>query len=439
MLQNDEVKDSSATTTEAAPPAFTPPDGGTKAWLAVTGAFICQFCSFGFINALGTFQYEYQDIILTSHSTSSISWILTFQLFLMFFLSQPVGLLVDVYGPKAILIPASVLEIVGLLTLSFCKEYWQVFLAHGVCFGVGAAGVFMPGFIIAGQYFHRKRALAIGIVASGSSLGGVIFPIFLTQLFQKTGFPTTLRYAALFIGIMLLVATGLVTPPMKPKGWANGKRRIAGLAVFRSQTFLLYVLGAFLFFWGLFAPFDYLPLFALSGHTTSSISPYIVSIVNAGSIPGRIIPSYLSDRLGHLAVMTVMAYASAALTLAIWLPINYHPSVAGIVIYALVFGCASGAFVSLMTPCLIDLCHGDTANLGLMLGSFMSIIAFASLTGLPIQGAILDGMHGKFVGIIAFAGVSMMLGALVLNVTWLCWKREVVVRRRSSVTLGLRS
>lgn len=35
------------------PPAasYVPPDGGTKAWLAVTGGFFCQFCSFGFLNA----------------------------------------------------------------------------------------------------------------------------------------------------------------------------------------------------------------------------------------------------------------------------------------------------------------------------------------------------------------------------------------------------
>ena len=28
-----------------------PPDGGTWAWLCVFAGFICQFCSFGFVNA----------------------------------------------------------------------------------------------------------------------------------------------------------------------------------------------------------------------------------------------------------------------------------------------------------------------------------------------------------------------------------------------------
>lgn len=29
------------------------PDGGAKAWLVVSGAFACLFCSFGWINAIG--------------------------------------------------------------------------------------------------------------------------------------------------------------------------------------------------------------------------------------------------------------------------------------------------------------------------------------------------------------------------------------------------
>lgn len=37
--------------TAAVSTPFVPPDGGRKAWLAVAGGFLCQFCSFGFVNA----------------------------------------------------------------------------------------------------------------------------------------------------------------------------------------------------------------------------------------------------------------------------------------------------------------------------------------------------------------------------------------------------
>ncbi|MCJ1468034.1 hypothetical protein MMC07_006660 [Pseudocyphellaria aurata] len=387
--------------TPPSPPV--PPDGGLRA-------------------CLGSFQVEYESGLLKNKTSSQISWILTFQLFLMFFLSQPVGLVVDMFGSRIVLIPASILTVCGLVALSFCREYYQIFLAQGLCFGIGAAGIFMPGFVVAGQYFRRKRALAIGIVASGSSVGGVIFPIFLARLFKQVGFASAIRWSALLIGILLVFANLLVFSPNKPKGW-GAKRSLIRFSVFKNPDFVIYVAGAFFFFWGLFGPFNFLPSFAAKSQDTAYVALYAVSILNASSIPGRIVPSHLSDRYGHLATMTVMSYLAAISILVIWLPINARPSLAGLIIFALTFGFSSGAFVSLMTPCLVDICGGHTHDLGAMLGTFMSIIAFASLTGLPTQAAISDhSANDSLTGLIIFSGCSMMFGAVLINVAWLKWR-----------------
>lgn len=43
------------------------------------------------------------------------------QLFLIFFLSQPVGLMADIFGPRAVVMPTSILAVVGLIVLSVAR------------------------------------------------------------------------------------------------------------------------------------------------------------------------------------------------------------------------------------------------------------------------------------------------------------------------------
>nr|POE77828.1 aspyridones efflux protein apdf [Quercus suber] len=274
------------------------PDGGISAWATVAGAFLLQFCSFGFVNA------------------SSISWIVTFQLFLMFFLSQGFGVGVDIFGPRVITIPCSLLVVCGLVALSFSRQYYSIFLSQSVCFGIGAAGIFMPGL-----------TLSSGWVRADYAMDGA-----------HDGDPSGHR------------------APLDP---TDRKSKSSQQSIFRITQANNDSTS-----WGLFGPFNFLPAFAALFQDTSYLALYTVSIINAASMFGRVLPSYLADRLGRLATMTVCSYATAISVLLIWLPVNFYPTVAGLVIFALCFGFASGAFVSLMSACLIDISGGYTSDLG---------------------------------------------------------------------------
>ena len=45
-------------------------------------------------------------------------------------------------------------------------------LAQGLGVGIGIGLLFLPSLSILSQYFFKRRALAIGIAAAGSSIGG---------------------------------------------------------------------------------------------------------------------------------------------------------------------------------------------------------------------------------------------------------------------------
>lgn len=70
------------------PPGMAPadfPDGGVEAWLVVFGGWCSLFCTFGLINCVGVFQKYYLSGPLKGYSSSTVSWILSVEVFCMIF------------------------------------------------------------------------------------------------------------------------------------------------------------------------------------------------------------------------------------------------------------------------------------------------------------------------------------------------------------------
>ncbi|EKG12020.1 Cytochrome c oxidase copper chaperone [Macrophomina phaseolina MS6] len=338
--------------------ALVPPNGGVRAWACVAGSFLLQFCSFGYVNACGVFQYYYQDSLLADQSSSSLAWITTLQVFLLFMFGPFVGKLIDAHGCRKILGPFSLLAVLSVCMLSLCKTYWQVMLAQGVAFGFAASGLSLPAMTLATQWFSTKRGLAVGVVSCGSSLGGVVFPLIIPRLVSEVGFAAAVRWVALLQGILLAAANVLCSTPFPPKGRQrkgeeSGSRKV-GLKAFLSWPWLFFVLGCFFTMWGLFAPLNYLPEMAAAKGMDERLAQYTLAIANAGSVIGRVLPGWMSDHVGTFNVMTAVSSLSGVLVLAFWLPLQRadNPADAGIIVFALLYGFCSGGFVSLGAPCV---------------------------------------------------------------------------------------
>jgi hypothetical protein len=125
---------------------------------------------------------------------------------------------------------------------SLAKEYYQIFLAQGLGFGIGAGGVFTTSIVCVGQWFNRKRGLAVGIATCGSSLGGVIF---LNRVIDSVGFFGAVRYTALFVGVLLAASCLMVRARLPSKKW-NSKLPWLDVTLLKQKQFALYTFGSFL-------------------------------------------------------------------------------------------------------------------------------------------------------------------------------------------------
>uniref|UniRef100_A0A093V8M1 Putative transporter MCH4 n=1 Tax=Talaromyces marneffei PM1 TaxID=1077442 RepID=A0A093V8M1_TALMA len=271
-------------------------DTGFTAWLQVLGAFFLFFNTWGLINTWGAFQTYYEEHILSHESASTISWIGSIESFLLMFIGVVSGPLFDA-GYLPVLLPlGSFMVVFGYMMTSLATGYYQVMLAQGICVGLGTGFLFVPSVALLPQYFRKKRALANGLAASGSSFGGVIYPIMFDQLQKHVGFPWATRAIA-FVSLGTCTLSCLV---LRARFLPTERRSLIQLSAFKEIQFSLFCLGLFMGFLGFYNFLIYVQPWAIqNGIVNSNLGFYLVSILNAASIFGRIAPNLIADLQAH--------------------------------------------------------------------------------------------------------------------------------------------
>ncbi|KAK8132255.1 hypothetical protein PG999_000428 [Apiospora kogelbergensis] len=392
------------------------PDGGARAWLMILGAWCCSFCSYGWVNSVGIFQQYYENGPLSDYSPSQIAWIPSLQIFFLSFLGPVIGRLNDTYGPRMLVAVGSFLHVFGLMMASLSTEYYQILLSQGVCSAIGVSAVFLPALANVSGWFAKRRGLAFGLLSTGSSLGGVVFPLIISNLLRTVGYGWTLRICAFIILAMLLVANAFVRARVRPgstnaRGGAGDGRRMTRaqmLSPFRERAFQILLLGQFIIPYGLYAPITYLPSAAVGAGMSESLSQYLVTFYNAASLVGRASSGYLSDKAGRFNVFCGACFIASILVLAMWIPGSTD---AVIVAFAVLFGLSSGAYISLMAALVSSI--SPLEELGYRNGLCFLASSIGGLTTSPIAGAILESPIGGWVGLKAFSGVMMFIGTAV--------------------------
>ncbi|KAF2490826.1 MFS general substrate transporter [Lophium mytilinum] len=384
-----------------------PPNGGTRAWLQVLGGFFLFMNSWGIVNTYGVYQTYYERNLLHQKSPSSISWIGSTQAFLLIFISVATGPLFDLGYFIPVLLPlGSVLIVFGMMMTSVCNHYWQVMLAQGVVIGLGCGCLFLPSVAIVSTYFTTKKAFATGIVAVGGSVGGVLYSLLFARLQPSIGF----AWATRTIGFIALATLGISAAVLRVRVLPPARRRLLDHTAFREIPYTVFSIAEFLGFIGIYIPFFYIQSYALDRGVNPHLVFYLVTILNAASIFGRLGPNYVADRIGPLNVLIPCCIITALLGFC-WIAID---STAGIVVFCILYGFFSGAFVTLPPTIIVGL-SPSLSVLGARMGMSFSLAAFGSLIGTPVAGVILK-KYG-WVGLQAFCGASVGAASIAIIVT----------------------
>lgn len=251
-------------------------------------------------------------------------------------------------------------------------EYWHFVIVFSILGGMGTALIFVPAVGAIGHFFQIGRGYATGVATTGGSIGGIIFPLMLENLFSRIGFAWSTRVLGFVILFLLTLGNTLIRSRLPPK---SGGSVLPDFRIFRNVPFSLTTAGVLFVEWGLFIPLGYMSSYALAHGFSTTFSYQILAILNAGSFFGRWLPGYIADHIGRFNTMIVTVLICLVTTLALWL--SAANSTTLLIIYSVLFGFGSGSNISLAPVCVGQMCK--TEEYGRYLATCYTIVSFGSV------------------------------------------------------------
>ncbi|CAM9018975.1 unnamed protein product [Wickerhamomyces anomalus] len=399
------------------------PEGSLKGYLAVFGSFMGLMVVFGLLNILGVLESYVNEHQLHDQPSSTVGWIFSIFTFGTYLSCIFSGTYFDRSGSRVPLVVGTVLLCCGLVSTASCKNVWSFILGFSVLTSIGNGCLMSPLVSVIAHYFKRKRAFYSSVATVGGSVGGVYLPIVLRKLFVLVGFVWAIRILALINFTCLLFPILLSKERLnqrekyKNDTWretANAYLRSFDVKAFKDWKFVFCSLGAFFAEISAVSVITFYTSYALKRGISMSSSYLLVTLLNAGSVPGRLVTGYLADRFGRYNVMIITTFLMAVLSLSMWLPFGY--SVKVLYAFSVIYGLVQGSIFSLLPVCCGQISR--TEEFGKRYSTMYVIVAIGCLAGVPAAGAIVgDRSIAEYNHFIIYASVTALASSVCYTIS----------------------
>lgn len=404
------------------------PDGGLKAYSVVLGSFIGLVANFGTLNSMGAIQAYIATHQLEGIKTSTVSWIFSIYLAVSFANTIFVGPFFDVKGATWPLILGTIMVFGGFMATANSTTVPQFILSLSICVGLGNSLNIAPLVGVLSHWFDGKRGVAMGIATVGGSVGGMVIPLMLKSLYVKVGFVWAIRCLAFFcVGCMMFSITlcrervsrklGAYDDNLKYKGIFGQLKELFELRSLLDPKYAFFIIGTFFVEVSMMSLLTYLATYAITQGMKESDSYVLLTIFNATGILGRLVPGYMSDKLGHFNVMVLMLIGFSSTLLVIWLPFGYN--FAALYAFAAICGFFSSSILSLTPACLASIT--PVYKFGQRYGLMYFFVSAGNLFGIPLSAAIIgNGSKHNYDMFAVYCGAFAVVGTACWIVSRYC-------------------
>ncbi|ODV79745.1 monocarboxylate permease [Suhomyces tanzawaensis NRRL Y-17324] len=423
---------------EPNPEAF--PDGGMAANVVLLGSFMGLIADFGIGNSMGAVQTYITTHQLKHVEPTTISWIFSIHLGVMYFGGVFFGELFDLLGAKPPLVAGMLTIGAGLLLTAESTSVGQFILSFSILTALGTSISMSPLIGALSHWFLRKRAMACLIATIGGLVGASVFPVMLQRLYQEAGFKWAMRILALVCMGCMLVAVVLVKeraesdagetgehPPARFSVVASARktarffRNALDLSILRDSRFVLLTVAVALAELVLVSTMTYFSFYALNKNVLEQSAYLLLTVVNVSGIPSRLAAGILADAYGRFNVMLVSSVITTVLVFGVWLPVGAR--VAGLFVFATTFGMSTSAVISLIPACTGQICAAD--RFGKVYGTLYFLLGFLTVAGMAVASVVIGKGSGAslrnfvlYEGVVSATSVVMWVAARYSAVGW---------------------
>lgn len=354
--------------------------------------------------------------------------------FLLAGLFSPIaGYLIDKYSIRLLMIAGCFIMGGSLILHAQATAPATIYISRGLMgISLGLIGV-LASTVLVSNWFRRRRGTAIGIILTGTSIGGVLIPLIATPLILSYGWRAAMLAVSLLVWLVLLPAIvvfvrnrpsdiGLLPDGEKigsqqksvsdqPEETENRKPNAESGLTFaqalKTPIFWVLALCAALIFYPIFVTTQqfilYLqtPRIGMSAQTASFAQASLFAV----SVGGKFFFGFLSDKFSPTRVMLVCCGIMLAATFVL-----FALTASNAFLFMIPFGLGYGGTFVLLQRIAAD--YFGLREYGKILGALAVIEMIGATIGGIVTGRLADAAGGDYSQ--AFYGVTIATGLAFL-------------------------
>lgn len=388
-------------------------------WRIVGGSFLSQAFVIGFFTyAVSLLTQPVQETF--NVGVEMVMYSLTCGTFIGLFTMPIVGVLLDKLSARKLFAAGIVLFAFGLWLLGQSTTIVQYIVIFGITMAlVNALAGAMISSAVVSRWFTDSRGKALGVAATGTSVGGVLIPWLITFWLPDYGWRGALENLALVLMILVLPIVlwtirswpsdvGIETSTEEMGSSSDSSSSQLGLGdILRNANFWWLAASLGLLFSTYTAILSNMtPYAALLGHGEASGSGLIMIIAISGLL-GKLIFGVAADIIGHkLALWAAQLLQAAGFTL-----LALEPSYYLVVLACISMGLAAGGMLPVWGALIADIF--GLQSYGRAFGLMGPIITLFVMLGFPLAGRLYD-VTGSFSLGLWISAALMAVAAILL-------------------------